>query len=218
MTRRILGLAGAAALLASCDSTQPPIGCPIQSLEWSAVYTRQGSTTCAEILPGEALGIQKFSTPTGDEQLSITPQSLGKIRQERDSSLVSYSLGTLARQADADGFCATTNLAPARITHPGDRERPAVDITYRWSNVRTLAIARAPGTQMVADLERTENGCTVKYEVWAMWPGGVSCEGANGEPDNSLCAQEISINPDFDVACHPDMLVCVPAKRPPSLK
>lgn len=76
MTRRILGLAGAAALLASCDSTQPPIGCPIQSLEWSAVYTLQGTTDCTEVLPGEALGIQKFSTPTGDEQLSITPASL----------------------------------------------------------------------------------------------------------------------------------------------
>lgn len=216
MTRRILGLAGAAALLASCDSTQPPIGCPIQSLEWSAVYTLQGITDCTEVLPGEALGIQKFSTPTGDEQLSITPASLGDIRLN-NPSLVSYSLGTLARQADADGFCATTNLAEARINVPPGRE-PGVDISYRWSNVRTLAIARAPGTQMVAELERRENGCTAKYEVWAMWPGGVSCEGANGEADSSLCAQELTINPDFDVTCHPTMKVCVPAKRPPSLK
>jgi len=217
MTRRILGLTWAVALFSSCDSTQPPIGCPVQSLDWSAVYTLKEPTLCP-VIAGELLGIQKFSSRTGDERLSINPQSLVDLN-ERDTS-PSYSLGALARQADAEGFCPATDLAVAEKHAPADPEanEPATDLVYRWSNVRVLAIARAPGTQMVAELERTENGCTAKYEVWAMWPGDIECEDASGQPDNGLCTSELTINPDFDVTCHPTLLHCVPTKRPPSLK
>ncbi|HZH15107.1 MAG TPA: hypothetical protein VE057_12205 [Archangium sp.] len=218
MTRRILGLAALATLASACDTTQPPIGCPVQSLEWAATYKPKGTSTCP-VKAGEQLGIQKFSTPTGDERLSLHPAKLQNLN-ERDPARVSYSLGTLAKASDAEGFCSASDLSVAEKHAEAKPEEglAAEDIIYRWSNVRVLAIARAPGTQLVADLEYTENGCTAQYEVWAMWPGDIDCADEVGQPDDSLCEQAGSINPDFAVTCDPTQLRCVPAKRPPSLK
>jgi hypothetical protein len=217
MTRRILGLALATALTSACDTEQPPIGCPVQSLVWSATYKPQGASSCPA-KPGEQLGIQKFSTPSGDEQLSIKPATLVAL-EERDPEPLAYSLGALAKEADTEGFCSATGLATAGKNAPaGSDGTPAKSVTYRWSNVRILAIPRAPGTQMVADLEYTEDGCTAQYEVWGMWPGDVDCAGAQGQPDNGLCTAAGTINPDFATVCDPTQLRCVPAKRPPSLK
>ncbi|PTL78987.1 hypothetical protein [Vitiosangium sp. GDMCC 1.1324] len=216
MTRRILGLALATVFTASCDSTQPPIGCPVQSLEWAAVYKLKEPTSCP-VKAGEPLGIQKFSTPSGDETLTISPQTLVDL-SARDTTHVAYSRGTLAKQSDADGFCSVSDLAPAEKRVPDDATGPGTNVLYRWSNVRILATARAPGTQMVADLEYTQDGCTAHYEVWGMWPGDISCEGESGKADDSLCASAGTINPDFAVTCEPTLLRCVPAQRPPSLK
>jgi len=218
MTRHILGLGLAAVLGASCDTAQPPIGCPVQSLEWSATYRPKPGNTCP-VKAGEMLGVQKFSTPERNERLSIKPQTLADIDLDgRDTSRVPYSLGELAKESDTEGFCAATNMAVAEKHAPADGDLPPADIVYRWSNVRVLAIPRAPGTQMVADLEYTEDGCTARYEVWAMWPGDVECDNGEGQPDDSLCASAGSINPDFATVCEPTLLRCVPATRPPSLK
>ncbi|MBN1206371.1 MAG: hypothetical protein JXB05_15770 [Myxococcaceae bacterium] len=218
MTRRILGLALAATLSASCDTAQPPIGCPVQSLEWSATYKLKGESTCP-MKAGEQLGIQKFSTPSGDERLSIKPQTLVDL-EERDTQHLAYSLGALAKEADAEGFCSATEVEVAQKDAPADDEQglPPKKIVYRWGNVRVLATPQAPGTQLVADLEYTEDGCTAQYEVWAMWPGDVECANEAGEPDNKICQDAGSINPDFAVTCDPTQLRCVPAKRPPSLQ
>lgn len=218
MTRRILGLVLATALTASCDNEQPPIGCPVQSLDWSATYKPKAPSACG-VKAGEQLGIQKFSTPSGDERLVIKPATLAAL-DERDPGRLAYSLGALAKEADAEGFCSATDVAVAekRAAADSTENLPAVEVSYRWSNVRVLAIPLAPGTQMVADLEYTENGCTAEYEVWAMWPGDVDCANEAGEPDNDLCLQAGSINPDFAVTCDPTQLRCVPARRPPSLE
>lgn len=221
MTRHILGLALAATLTAACDSTQPPIGCPVQSLDWAATYKPLGSSTCP-LKAGEQLGIEKYSPPSGDEQFSINPQTLVDLNT-RDTTHLSYSLGQLAKASDTEGFCAVSNLtvaekhAPAETSGP-DAPQPAADIVYQWSDVRILATAEAPGTQLVANLTYTENGCTAQYEVWAMWPGDVDCKNDAGEADDSLCASAASINPDFASTCDPTQFHCVPAKRPPSLK
>jgi hypothetical protein len=218
MMRRILGLAAASALLASCETEQPPIGCPVQSLTWAATYKPVGASTCP-VKAGEQLGIQKFSGPSGDEQLVLKPQTLTEL-EERDPSNLAYSLGELAKESDEEGFCLASDVAEAKKIAPANDAQglPPKSISYKWSNVRVLALPVAPGTQMVADLEYTEDGCTAQYEVWAMWPGDIDCEGADGKPDNTLCLEAGSINPDFAVTCDPTQLRCVPAKRPPSFK
>jgi hypothetical protein len=216
MTRRIVGLVLATTLLAACETEQPSIGCPVQNLVWSVTYKPKADSGCVP-KAAEQVGIQKFSPPSGDERLSIKPATLADL-DELDPDRLSYSLGPLAKEADADGFCAATDMPVAEKHVPEGGDAPAVDIVYRWSNVRILAIPRAPGTQMVADLEYTENGCTAQYEAWGMWPGDIDCRNEQGEPNDELCAKAGTINPDFATVCDPVLLHCVPAKRPPSLK
>lgn len=215
MTRRLFGMVLAASLTAACETEQPPIGCPVQSLTWSVTYKPKGPSSCP-VKAGEQLGIQKFSTPTGDEQLSIKPATLLAL-DARDPDRLAYSIGALAREADAEGFCPAT-VATAEKRAPATESLPATNISYQWDSVRILALPLAPGTQMVADLTYTEDGCTAEYEVWGMWPGDVDCANEAGAPDSGLCASATGINPDFSTVCDPTQLRCVPAKRPPSLR
>ncbi|WP_224362972.1 hypothetical protein [Hyalangium versicolor] len=218
MTRRILGLVLATAMFSACETEQPAIGCPVQSLVWSATYRPLEASSCP-LKAGEQLGILKFSTPSGDEQLSIKPETLVAL-DERDPARVAYSLGALAKESDSEGFCSASDLDVAEKHAPAVAEQglPSKDIVYRWSGVRILATPQAPGTQMVAELEYTEDGCTAKYEVWGMWPGDIDCADEDGAPSNALCAAAGTINPDFATVCDPSQLRCVPARRPPSLK
>jgi hypothetical protein len=218
MTRRILGLVLATVLTASCDNEQPPIGCPVQSLEWAASYKPVGTSTCTP-KHGETLGILKFSKPSGEERLIIKPETLATLEASEDVEVnVGFEQGLLSTAADEAGFCSSTEVTVIGQSS-GVVGPEAVDITYTWSNIRMSATPQAPGTQMIADLEYTEDGCTSKYEVWAMWPAvGCESEEHEGEPDNSLCANDGSINPDFATTCDPDSLLCVPARRPLSLK
>ncbi|MFY0562857.1 hypothetical protein ACN28E_03350 [Archangium lansingense] len=222
MTKHILGLTVAAALAASCDTRQPAIGCPVQGLDWVATYKPVGENTCPE-LPGELLGVQKYTEPSGEQLLALKPQTLNDMdaTDELDPEHPPYSLGVLPAEADADGFCTVPSLSVAEKHVPEDPEQvlPA-DAVYQWSNVRLVALPEAPGTQLLADLEYTADGCTARYEVWAMWPGDVDCaaEDSPDEPDDSLCQQSESIPPSFAVTCDPFLLLCVPAQRPPSLR
>jgi hypothetical protein len=78
-----------------------------------------------------------------------------------------------------------------------------------------------------ADLVYTRDGCSATYSVVAVYPAA-SCADADGKPDERLCATEANpaagiaygsgINPDYAVACDPDLLTCVPSKDFPSLK
>jgi hypothetical protein len=217
MTRRLLGLVLASSLTAACETEQPSIGCPVQSLTWSVTYKPKGPSSCP-VKAGEQLGIQKFSTPTGDEQLSIKPATLVAL-DERDPDRLAYSLGALAKEADAEGFCSATVATAEKHAPAVDTEDlPPKHIVYEWSSVRILALPLAPGTQMVADLSYTEDGCTAEYEVWGLWPGDVDCANEAGEPDSGICTNATGINPDFATVCDPTQLRCVPAKRPPSLR
>ena len=218
MTRRIFGLVLATALTAACDNEQPPIGCPVQSLEWAATYKPVGTNTCA-VKHGEQLGIQKFSRSPTDERLIIKPETLATLEASEDVEVnVGFAQGTLSTESDVPGFCASSDVTVIGQSSGGPGPL-AVDISYVWSNIRMSATPQAPGTQMIANLEYTEAGCTAQYEVWAMWPA-VGCESETeaGQPDNSICANAGSINPDFATTCDPDALLCVPARRPPSLK
>jgi len=205
-------------LWASCSAKQPDIGCPVQSLEWAAVYKPVELGGCTR-KAGEALGIIRYSPETGEETLAIKPASLAAL-DPRDGAHPSYSLAALPKQADASGFCVVPSLPLQQKEVPEDpvQQLPALRLSYQWSNVRILAIPKAPGTQLLADLVYTENGCTARYEVWGLWPGGVSCDDGSGAPDDSICQMEGTLNPDFVVACEPTLLVCVPGKRPPSLR
>jgi hypothetical protein len=217
MTRHLLCLTTTAALIASCDTRQPPIGCLVQGVEWVATYKPVGTNTCPE-LPGERLGIQKYQ-----QKLFIKPQMLNDMdpTDELDPNDVPYASGELPAEADAEGFCTVASLSVAEKHLPeGSAQSLPTDAVYHWSNVRLVALPEVPGTQLIADLEYTADGCTARYEVWAMWPGDLGCADENSpdEPDDSLCQHSESIPPSFAVTCDPSLLLCVPAQRPPSLR
>ncbi|NMO16945.1 hypothetical protein HPC49_24810 [Pyxidicoccus fallax] len=211
-----------AALVASCDTSQPAMGCPVQGVVWVATYKPVGTNTCPEF-PGEQLGIQKYPNPSGEQLLAIKPQTLNDMdpMDELDPEHPPYALGVLPQEADADGFCTVPVLSVAEKHVPADPEqlRPA-DATYRWSNVRLVALPEVPGTQLIADLEYTADGCTARYEVWAMSPGDLDCanEASPEEPDDSICQQFASLSGGLAITCDPHLLLCVPAQRPPSLQ
>jgi len=220
MTKHLLGLTTAAALVASCDTRSPSIGCSVRGVEWVATYKPVGTNKCLG-LPGESLGLQTYTQPSGEQLLALKPQMLNDMdaTDELDPEHPPYALGVLPAEPDAAGFCTIPSLSVAEKHVPEDPDEflPA-DAVYRWSNVRLVALPEVPGTQLLADLEYTEDGCTARYEVWAMWPGNIDCadEDSPDEPDDSLCQQSESIPPSFAVTCDPDLLLCVPARRPPS--
>ncbi|HYO67996.1 MAG TPA: hypothetical protein VEU33_18155 [Archangium sp.] len=217
-TSRFVWLGAVAMLAASCEVSQPPIGCPVQSLVWVATYHPVGTHECGS-KTGEQLGVAKYFSPAGQAQFTIKPATLAAL-DGRDTQNPSFSLASMPEQANAEGFCVVPSLPEMRKQAEADPlgEKPAVNVSYRWSNVRIVSMPEAPGTQLVADLEYTQNGCTAKYEAWAMWPGDVSCDNGQGAPDETRCQNAISINSDFATKCEPTLLLCVPAKRPPSLK
>lgn len=153
-----------------------------------------------------------------------------------------YAYGTFdAAEPDADDFCVANDLSPARVRLPvapawempdpedttgmappiTNPEQPAIDLQYAFSNVRVYTTAAAVGTQFAADLTLTQDGCTAKYEVAALYPYVACAKDADcsAEPDASDGRPLGSgINPDFSVRCDPDLMVCVPKKAPPSLR
>jgi hypothetical protein len=95
---------------------------------------------------------------------------------------------------------------------------PEAHAVYLWKDVRLSVRPDAPGMQLAAELELTLDGCTTRYDVWALFPGTVTCRGAQGEPDDSVCRDSSRIHPDFETVCDPQLLRCVPARRPPSFR
>jgi hypothetical protein len=185
-------------------------------------------------------------------ELAIQAVAMASVAQDRSSNYgvidadpahELYAKGALDSSEPSNGFCSvrTTRAAqlelpeiPARNPQDGgtdadagtepDPGRPAISLRYEWSNVRILVKPSAPGQAFSADLTLTENGCTAKYRVNAVFPYH-DCvprdeEGnAAGEPDDRRCAPQpdydagipvgSGINPDFPVACSPELEACV---------
>jgi hypothetical protein len=163
-----------------------------------------------------------------------------------DTAHKPYAFGTFSSvEPGSDNFCTIPTLQPAiqnipalpgipatpdTDAGPGD---PAVDalpadsVQLNWTNVKVYVTAAATGTQLSGDLEYTENGCTAKYKVNAVFPAA-PCDDGNGKPNVALCGAEANVdaglvtgsglNPDYAIECDPDLLLCVPAKDVPSFR
>jgi hypothetical protein len=102
---------------------------------------------------------------------------------------------------------------------------PPMHVKYHWSNVKAYVNAAQIGVLRGGELDYSSGDCMAKYKVMAISPL-VSCE-KDGKPDPHLCVAEpdpasgfqgSGLSPDVEVMCHPDLLLCVPAKSFPSLK
>ena len=105
-----------------------------------------------------------------------------------------YAVGPLASEGPGpDNFCDVPELGPARLEVPASSTQPAQSFSYEWSGLRVYNTPEIPGTQFIADLRYTENGCTADYTVRGIWPV-VSCGtsprpgAARAEPHSPLGA------------------------------
>jgi hypothetical protein len=237
---------------ASCD--QPRIDCTTGHNGFAATYvlkpgSKEGTGTC-DTLKGEIIGLEKYNPSKRDDE---TEQDLTKATL----AIQSNKLGQLARDAKEAGATVTgsvLSIGDFTSIEPDDQDvchvptlseaeqdvpelsptRPAVDIKYKWSNVRIYTTEAYPGTEIVADLTYTEDGCSASYSVTGLWPA-VSCRvnDVDGNPigvDPGLCDPKADpaagrptgsgINPDFkdNVICDPDLRLCVLKSPPPELR
>jgi hypothetical protein len=246
MNMRLIGL-GTGVVLAStlgaCGAAQQDPQCVVAKAvsdgstgSFAATYTladgQDASLACAHLKP-EPVGLEKYFSKdaNGPETVVIRSSRVGKllvdskVEKDPDAPNAANSLGVLTTEAPGpDNFCVVPTLSPSRLVARSVSGGPGFDLTYEWSNLRIYNTPDIPGTQFVADLRYTENGCTAEYKVKGIWPV-VKC-GTSGKPDEGKCdpyadpptrLRGSGINPSFPVKCDPDALICVLTGEVPSV-
>ena len=247
MNSRLMGwsLSATAALVLGACSAEVDEQCVVARAvfegstgSFATTYTlKEGQTAdrpCAQLQP-EPVGLQKFygKEPSDPDTVAIRTARMGKLLAEFKvtpdpaSPNKPFSMGALTTEfPGADNFCEVPALAPARLEVSGQ------SFTYDWSNLRIYNTPEIPGTQFVADLGYTENGCTARYSVKGIWPVVRCGKTVNGQTvaDNTLCdpkpdfaagrTRGSGINPIFPVTCaptaDPKTFICVLTGEVPS--
>lgn len=228
------------------------------------LVSQAGDGTCGELTSG-VLNVQSYNETLADSMGMLDPDKpLMAIQDQNATNLIwdgretnpsdtAFAIGAFdSPEPDGDGYCSAASLSPARIRasateevpggmidectlDPGMPALPAVDMAYKWSNIRVLVTPSAIGTKFTADLEYSEGDCVATYKVAAVWPI-VECaevdedapEPAAGDPvaegcpepdpappamraptaEEDYCLTQGAI-PDLPVVCNPDLLMCV---------
>jgi len=229
----------------SCGGEQPPPFCTISRATYAARYELvSGQGACAE-LKGEVLGGQAYvPDPTKNDDfgsLAIQSDAMGKrilageammppvVDANKSHKPYAYG-GFKSRTPDADNVCTVPKLSDAELEQEavmsGMEMLPPIHVKYHWSNVKSYVTTAQIGVLWGGELDYTLGDCTAKYKVVAISPM-VSCADEGGKADPHLCVAEpdpksgfagSGLNPDIEVKCDPDLLLCVPAKAFPSLE
>lgn len=257
MKTRIIGMMVAVGFAigfgAACETGQPPASCPTPHLSTFAVYQvaeADAAKPCGA-LTGEFWSVSKYNTPGTDvNTLAVKPDQMGNFtgdpRLDEAGNTALNAIGGFDTEANAQGFCAAHNLAPASVNvagEPGDVDAgvdpvPAANISYNITSLEFVGTALIPGTQFRGEMDYSEDGCTAHYKITGIAPW-VPCEvvdadgNGTGQPDDALCNSSTlpdgglgvacnefgeCLNPDFAMKCDTTNLVCVPAGEIPSLK
>jgi hypothetical protein len=239
-----VGAVALATVLGACNMQEPDRQCSVARAvssgslgSFAATYTlKEGEPhpdrSCTR-LKSEPVGLQKYFSqdPSAPDTVAIRTDRMGKLRTQFRARIDAasagdpYAAGALASESPGpDNFCDVPELSPAKLEVPASSTEPAQSFTYEWSNLRVYNTPEIPGTQFIADLSYTENGCTAEYTVRGIWPV-VSCATA-GKPDEVKCdpypdfdagrLRGSGINPIFPVKCDPVALICVLTGEVPS--
>lgn len=236
MKLRLMGLTLGVAALSGCDLEPPTPQCVVARAvsdgstgSFATTFTlKEGQNPdlqCSR-LASEPVGMQKYYSqdPSGPDSVGVRSARLGKLNQDfaaRPDPDATHSLsavGQLASESPGpDNFCDVPTLTPARRDVPATATATAQSFLYEWSNLRIYNTPGIPGTQFIADVRYTENGCTADYVARGIWPV-VSCA-TGGKPDETKCdpyadysvgrLRGSGINPLFPVKCDPVALICV---------
>lgn len=238
MTKNIvktaLVLLGTGSLLSGCSFEQPDPGCFVQeSPHWAVKYEQveaprnAAGEACETVAPAaEMVGVYRYiDLGNGTAKLALRPQGLASrgIADTTTDQSEQTALGDLSNDRDSEDFCNAPSFPEARVNVAS----PANQIVYQYSNVRVYSAPSAPGTQMTGELTYTNNGCTSKYVMNAIWPA-VGCDPEVGT-EAANCGPGSGLNPDFNATClmgvycgifaQPDLEgCCVPTNQVPSFK
>ncbi len=255
MNRRLIGLASGGALLASvlgaCEAQQQDPQCIVAravfdgstgsfATTYSLKEGQDPALACAT-LQSEQVGLQKYFSgdPGTKNTVGIRTKRVGALLENKsfvvdpDAPNQPNSVGTLETDAPGpDNFCEVPALNPTRlVVRPATGTGTGLDLTYAWSNLRVYNTPDIPGTQFIADLRYTENGCTAEYTVRGIWPV-VTCskpdpaDSKKTLPDESKCLpyadpptrlRGSGINPNFPVKCDTVARICVLTGEVPSV-
>lgn len=244
----MVALVAVAAYVGACNVKQPSPGCPVQHGDWAVKYTlKTGTGACANLSTTEPMiSFEKYNVPgTQENKLAVRPMGLGNMIDNGRMDPAdprgqnATALAKLDYLPGADDFCnvkeipaaqqAFEEIPPTFLEDGGidDPGAPAVTMKYQYKNMKVLVNANAPGTQMIGEVEYTEDNCTATYKMIGMWPP-VSCDDGTGTADLTLCDPNpdydagrslgSGINPTFKYVCDPDILMCMIATDPPSFK
>jgi hypothetical protein len=239
-----VGVAAAAVLLGACYTEEPEAQCAVARAvsdgsigSFATTFTLKAEEPhpdrpCTQLKP-EPVGLQKYFSRDGDgpNTVAIRTDRMGLLAEEYEERVSSesagspYAVGALASESPGeDNFCDVPELSVSRLDVAATTELPAESFVYEWSNLRIYNTPEIPGTQFVADLRYTENGCTAEYAVKGIWPV-VRCA-TGGKPNEALCdpypapekgrLRGSGINPLFPVKCDPVALICVLTGEVPS--
>jgi hypothetical protein len=239
-----VGAVALATVLGACNMQEPDRQCSVARAvsdgstgSFATTYTlKEGEPhadrPCTQLKP-EPVGLQKYFSQdaSAPDTVAIRTNRMGALRNQYRTRIDAasagdpYAAGALASESPGpDNFCDVPELSPAKLDVPATSTLPAQSFAYEWSNLRIYNTPEIPGTQFVADLRYTENGCTAEYAVKGIWPV-VSCATA-GKPDETKCdpypdfdagrLRGSGINPLFPVKCDPVALICVLTGEVPS--
>jgi hypothetical protein len=252
-----IGLALTPALSTGCS--QPRIDCTTGHASgigaFAMKYTlKPGSKTgegSCDTVKGEIVGLEKYNPASADDPnkqdltkatLAIRATTLGQLAADAEAAGVMVnrdkldSLGDFVSTVpDESDVCTVPTLSAAEGDFPSFDGQPETRVQYEWKDVRLLVTTAYPGTQVVAEVTYTRDGCSATYSAVGLWPA-VYCEEVDaegkgtGKPDVTWCdpvanpeagrAYGSGINPDFkdNVDCDPDLLLCVLKEPPPALR
>ena len=191
----VLALGGFAA---GCDQPKPK--CAAAHGNFAATFTLvSGDGPCAELTSG-VLNVQSYNDPKSESDRVLDPNKPTLAIQTQETTDVlwsgrevdpdehTFAFGAFDEpEPNGEGLCTVRSLSRAVLrapateevpemmidectTEPAQPAQPAIDIGYRWSNIRIVMTPAAIGTKLEADLEYTVDGCTAEYRVAAVWP------------------------------------------------
>jgi hypothetical protein len=174
--------------VAGCGkATQPKPQCKAQQEVYAARYFEPEVTGMCEPLVGEQLFLQYYRTDPvmGVPKLAIEPASIADALSAAEEAKVEataepeFSIGSFKDVfPDDHDICEAATLKDAVVSVPEIPAMPpdhpdtipALSLTYKWSNVKVITKPLSNAIHFGATLERTENDCTVKYKVSAIYP------------------------------------------------
>ena len=197
-TSSLLGVALLCSLASACDQPKPK--CTTAHGNFAATFELvSGDGACAELTSG-VLNVQSYNDPISDSNRNHDPNkpSLAIQAQEVTDALSTgrevdgdgkpFAFGAFVdAEPDGDGICSVKSLSKAVLvapateavpemmidectTEPAQPAQDAIDVSYKWSNVRVVVTPAAIGTKLEADLTYTVGDCSAKYKVAAVWP------------------------------------------------